>query len=130
MAERHGKIEIGGSDAHTLASAGRTYTEVKGATTPAEFLQGLRQGRTRVFGEQGNCLKLTLAIWRIGYELMREKCWTGLFLPLMFAVPAITLGNYIREGAFERKWSRRLDLFPGTEINSESTEIVRQYDDV
>src|SRR5262249_28134594 len=45
FAARTGKTVVGGSDAHTLAGLGRTYTEVPGARDRAEFLRGLRRGR-------------------------------------------------------------------------------------
>ncbi len=105
LAARCGKARVAGSDAHTLASLGRTYTEVAGAGDANEFLDGLRRGRATVHGEDGNWAKLTLAVWEIGLELARERPWAALLLPLMAAVPAVTLGNYLREAAFQRKWS-------------------------
>jgi predicted metal-dependent phosphoesterase TrpH len=45
---------IGGSDAHTLRRIARTWTEVPGATTAAEFLQGLRAGTCRPGGVHGD----------------------------------------------------------------------------
>ena len=105
LAARCGKARVAGSDAHTLASLGKTYTEVAGAAGATEFLRGLRQGRATVHGEDGNWAKLTLAVWAIGRELARERPWAALLLPLMAAVPAVTLGNYFREAAFQRKWS-------------------------
>ena len=45
---------VGGSDAHTLRRIGRTWTEVPGATTPEEFMTGLREGRGRPGGEHGS----------------------------------------------------------------------------
>ena len=36
------KVGLGGSDAHTLQSAGAAFTEVPGARTRREYLQGLR----------------------------------------------------------------------------------------
>src|SRR5882672_6374577 len=41
LAARLGKIAIAGSDSHTIAGLGRTYTEVPGARTAKEFLAGL-----------------------------------------------------------------------------------------
>ena len=106
LAERCGKAQVAGSDAHTLASLGKTYTEVAGARDANEFVSGLRHGRATVHGENGDLAKLTLAVWTIGVELARERPWAALLLPLMAAVPAVTVGNYIREAAFQRKWSR------------------------
>jgi predicted metal-dependent phosphoesterase TrpH len=42
FAERTGLVAIAGSDAHTLASLGKTYTAVAGATNAAEYLEGLK----------------------------------------------------------------------------------------
>ena len=65
LASQLGKIAIGGSDSHTMAGVGRTYTEVPGARTVDEFLAGLRAGaahpgalralrrRARVRGAEG-----------------------------------------------------------------------------
>ncbi len=72
FAVNHDRIAIAGSDAHTLASVGRTYTEVPNVRDAREFLRGLRAGHGRVAGESGNYWKLTLAIWEIGISLMRE----------------------------------------------------------
>src|SRR5687768_7216453 len=38
------KVALGGSDSHTLAGIGRTYTEVAHARDKSEFLAGLRRG--------------------------------------------------------------------------------------
>jgi hypothetical protein len=48
---------VGGSDAHTLASLGLTYTEVPGAANVRDFLRGLRRGQGRVHGASGDYLK-------------------------------------------------------------------------
>src|SRR5215475_12121318 len=50
LAKQLGKIGIGGSDSHTIAGVGLTYTEVKGASTVNEFFAGLRARRGRVKG--------------------------------------------------------------------------------
>jgi predicted metal-dependent phosphoesterase TrpH len=108
FAERHGRIAMGGSDAHTLASLGRTYTTVSGARTPAEFLDGLKQGRGAVAGESGDVLKLTQAVCSIGVSLVREKPWAAVLLPLMMFIPAITIVNFIMELSFAAKWGNRM----------------------
>jgi len=45
---------VGGSDAHSLSSAGTAWTEVREARDKAEFLEGLREGRAQAHGESGN----------------------------------------------------------------------------
>lgn len=107
FAAREGKIAVGGSDAHTMGSLGRTFTEVSGARTPEEFLNGLKLGRNRVQGESGNYWKLTRAIVAVGCGLIREHPITVLLAPLLASVPAITLVNLALELAFAQKWSRR-----------------------
>jgi len=108
FAERHGRISIAGSDAHTLASLGRTYTTVPGARTTAGFLESLNQGRSAVAGESGDVWKLTQAVCSIGASLVREKPWTAILLPLMAFVPAITIVNFIMELSFAAKWGNRV----------------------
>ncbi len=53
LAARLGKIGIAGSDSHTIAGVGHTFTEVPGARTVDEFFAGLRAGCGRVHGVHG-----------------------------------------------------------------------------
>jgi predicted metal-dependent phosphoesterase TrpH len=108
LAKQWEKIEIGGSDAHALPSAGTTYTEVLRAENKEEFFAGLRAGMGRVAGESGCFTKLTRDVFWIIAELMREKAWTTLMSPLALLVPAITFLNYQSEKEFCRKWAQKL----------------------
>ena len=108
FAERHGRISMAGSDAHTLACLGRTYTDVASARTPAEFLEGLKQGRGVAIGESGDVRKLTQAVCSIGASLVREKPWTAVLVPLMAFIPAITIVNFVMELSFAAKWGTRM----------------------
>jgi predicted metal-dependent phosphoesterase TrpH len=54
----------GGSDAHTLSSVAKTYTEAEGGT-PAEFLANVRAGRARVGGRHGSTLRLANEIYGV-----------------------------------------------------------------
>ncbi len=110
LAARWATAHIGGSDAHTMASLGRTYTEVAGARTAKEFLAGIRARRSKALGQSGDFFKLTFAVWAIGASMIGERPWTLLLSPLMAAAPLVTLGNFLREVSFERKWSRTLGL--------------------
>ena len=47
-------IKIGGSDAHTLHTIGRTYTVAPNARTTGEFLEALVNGEVRSEGENGS----------------------------------------------------------------------------
>ena len=95
---------MGGSDAHALRSAGSAWTEVRGARNKAEFLAGLREGRTRVHGASGTYWKLTLDVLAVSRELFREKPLMLLLAPLVVAIPPITLFNYLLERRFAREW--------------------------
>jgi predicted metal-dependent phosphoesterase TrpH len=108
------KIEIGGSDAHALPSAGTAYTEVPGARDKEEFFAGLRGGMGRVAGESGCFRKLTRDVFVIAYEMMREKAWTTLLSPLGLLIPAITFLNYVDENKFCRRWEAELLAQPET----------------
>jgi predicted metal-dependent phosphoesterase TrpH len=100
---------VGGSDAHTLAALGQTYTDVPDAKGVRTFLHGLRHGQAQTRGASGNYFKLTRAIAQIGVAFLTEKPWMALLAPLLLpAVPVVTMVNYACEILFERKWSRRL----------------------
>jgi len=104
LARRAGRIQLGGSDAHTLSSVGSAYTEVPGARNKEEFLLGLRCGKGRVRGESGGYWKLTRDVLLVTRELMRERPWALLLAPLAAGIPLVTLVNYFQEVAFARRW--------------------------
>ena len=108
LARRWDKIEVGGSDAHALPSAGTAYTEVPGARDKDEFFAGLRAGQGRVCGESGSFTKLTRDVYLVAYEMMREKTWTTLLSPLALLIPAVTYWTYYDERRFSRKWARTI----------------------
>jgi predicted metal-dependent phosphoesterase TrpH len=108
LAKKWKKIEIGGSDAHALPSAGTTYTEIAGARDKEEFFAGLRNGLGRVAGESGCFSKLTRDVMLIAGEMMREKMWTALLSPLAVLVPAITYLTYLEDRKFCRRWAAEL----------------------
>ena len=109
LAARLGKIAIAGSDSHTIAGVGQTYTEVPGARTADEFFAGLRAGHGRVQGRHGSCARLTADVFRIVRSLFGEKPWTLLASPLALLVPAFTLNHWINEIRFCKKWSALLE---------------------
>ena len=96
LARRWKKAAIGGSDAHTIASVGKTFTEVPGARNAGDFLDGLRAGRCRAAGVSGDYWTLTQAVVEIGLALIREKAWTVALAPLFLAVPAVTFANLLQ----------------------------------
>jgi predicted metal-dependent phosphoesterase TrpH len=114
LANRLGKIGLAGSDAHTIAGVGLTYTEVPGVRTAGEFFAGLRAGRGVVHGVHGSYAKLTADVYRIANSFFHEKPWALPILPLTVLVPAITAGHWLNEMRFCRKWTAALE----TEENS------------
>jgi predicted metal-dependent phosphoesterase TrpH len=57
-------VAVGGSDAHTLAGVGTTYTEAPGRNRQ-EFLESVRAGVTRVGGHHGTTLRVTREIYGV-----------------------------------------------------------------
>jgi predicted metal-dependent phosphoesterase TrpH len=108
LARKLGKIGVAGSDSHTLAGVARTYTQVPGARNVDEFFAGLRAGRGVIQGEHGAYSKLTLDICRFGGSLIKENPWAAAILPLSVFMPLITLGHWLNEIRFCKKWAPRL----------------------
>lgn len=109
LAKRLGKIEIAGSDSHTIAGVGRTYTEVPGARNAEEFLAGLRAGNGVVKGVHGSYGKITADVYRIVRSLLHAEPWTLLLMPLVVLVPGFTAAHWLNEILFCRKWSAKLN---------------------
>ena len=105
LAARLGKIAIAGSDSHTLAGAGLTFTEVREARTVDDFFAGLRAGRGDVHGEHGSFVKLTADVFGIVGSLFKDQPWIMAFAPLALLVPAFTVNHWAREIRFSKKWS-------------------------
>jgi predicted metal-dependent phosphoesterase TrpH len=120
FAERHDKIAIAGSDAHTLASLGKTFTVVEGVRTAREYLEGLKEGRSVAAGVSGDVWKLTKAVCAIGGSMVAEKPWTVMLTPLMAFVPAITIVNYLMELSFAAKWGARTAGAAKTPVSAEA----------
>jgi predicted metal-dependent phosphoesterase TrpH len=109
LAKRLGKVGIAGSDSHTIAGVGRTYTEVAGARTAEEFLAGLRAGRGVIGGAHGSYAKLTADVYRIVLALLCDQPWTLPLMPLTAIVPVFTAAHWLNEIRFCRKWSAALE---------------------
>ena len=109
LAKRLGKVGIAGSDSHTIAGVGRTYTEVAGARTAEEFLAGLRAGRGAVGGAHGSYAKLTADVYRVVLALLCDQPWTLPLMPLTALVPMFTAAHWLNEIRFCRKWSAALE---------------------
>ncbi len=104
-----GKACIGGSDAHAMATLGRTYTEVAWARSKTEFMTGVRWGMARIFGASGGYFKLTADVLTIGCRMVKEHPLAAVLLPLALVAPLVTASNYMREAVFARYWRKRLE---------------------
>jgi predicted metal-dependent phosphoesterase TrpH len=113
MAGNSGMAALGGSDAHTLLSLGSVCTEVPGARSKTEFLEGLRRGRGQVEGKSGSFGRLTMDVLQIAAALMEEKPAALLLAPVVLAVPVVTLLNYAIEDLFARYWGSRWEQWQG-----------------
>ena len=82
IAEAAGKTGIAGSDSHTHRGIGRTWTEVPGATTQAEFMQGLWAGQVRIGGEMGNFFTMGSDVFRFTGNLLLDHGRTSWRQPL------------------------------------------------
>ena len=81
VAGSRGLGTVGGSDAHAVGSVARAYTEVAGATSVPEFLEGVRSGRAVAMGHSGNTALLTRDVavnFALGYiESFRNAYRSG-----------------------------------------------------
>jgi predicted metal-dependent phosphoesterase TrpH len=104
LASAHGKIQLGGSDSHTMVLVGRACTEVPRARTADEFLTGLRAGQGIVRGKSSGSIGLARDLLLVGIEMMRERKWTLLLAPLAGLLPAISAVHSLHEEIFARRW--------------------------
>jgi len=107
LADFSAKAEVGGSDAHAMASVGCAWTVVPRARSRQEYLDGLRRGMGKVRGDAGGYWKLTRDVLTIGREMVRHDPYTLPLAPLAVFVPLIMLGNYALETVFARWWMAR-----------------------
>jgi predicted metal-dependent phosphoesterase TrpH len=107
LADFAAKAEVGGSDAHAMASVGCAWTVVPRARSRQEYLDGLRRGQGRVRGATGSYGKLTRDVLTIGGQMVRHNPLTFPLAPLALAVPLVMAGNYVKETIFARWWMSR-----------------------
>jgi len=96
----NGLARFGGSDAHVLGRVGTTYTEAP-ASSREEFLESLRQGRSRVGGRHGSTRVLASEIYGVifnywasllglrrgdllGYDRLRDIGLSAVSVPFQF----------------------------------------------
>jgi predicted metal-dependent phosphoesterase TrpH len=109
LAARMGKIAIAGSDAHTMAGVGKTFTEVRDARTVEEFFSGLRAGQGLVHGEHGTLRRLTADVFRVAKCVFQERPAMLALLPFTALIPAITASHWLNEIRFCKKWAATLE---------------------
>lgn len=97
------KPATGGSDAHTLASAGSAWTVVPGARSKQEFLERIRAGAAIPMGSSGSYARLTRDVVSVCAEMIRDQPWTVLLSPLVAGVPMVLLVHYWLEVAFAER---------------------------
>lgn len=83
LADKHGREPYGaepwikhltaGSDDHSSINIAGRYTEVAGAASAADFLQGLKQGRTRVGGQASHPTVFAHSLYSIAYQFYGSK---------------------------------------------------------
>jgi len=110
LAALWGKTRLAGSDSHSMGSLGLTFTEVPGAGSRAEYMEGLKQRRGHPRGRSGSYTQLTTAVLSIAGSMIRRNPWAWLCAPLVVGVPLVTLGCCVRDLLFAERWSRRLCL--------------------
>ncbi|MFN7919713.1 MAG: PHP-associated domain-containing protein [Bryobacteraceae bacterium] len=124
LAAATGKPVTAGSDSHTMRTLGHTYTEVPGARTAEEFLDGLRSGKGRAGGRSGDHARVTLDVLTIASLMFRERPWTLALLPLTLGVPVTIFINSIRERQFAASWAARLGSSRQSALTAPAVEIA------
>jgi len=71
-----GPVLLAGSDSHTLAGVGTTYTEAPGRNCE-EFLENLRAGQTRVGGRHGGVLRVAREIYGVVFRYWASLLGVG-----------------------------------------------------
>lgn len=136
LREQHHSVRpalVGGSDAHTLAAVGTTYTEAPGRSRD-EFLQSLRAGRSRVGGRHGGTLRVAREIYGVVFRYWaslvgagrQELSWPrralglgfsavslpGEFIPLLVAVMH-KRAEGARIAQYRREWQEARSIASG-----------------
>jgi len=95
-----GKIAIAGSDSHTIAGVGHTYTKVPGARTVDEFFRRAAD-RPRSHTRRPRELRQAHAdVFSIVRSLFWDKPWTLALSPLALLVPAFYRGALVERNSF------------------------------
>lgn len=95
LAEAARKPGIAGSDAHTRRGIGRTWTEVPGATTREEFMEGLWDGRCVTGGRQGCYFTLAEDMLHLAFGFYRERVRNLVRQPMRWQPHAFVFGGVL-----------------------------------
>lgn len=95
IAEAAGKIGIAGSDSHTHRGIGRTWTEVPGAVTRDEFMDGLWAGRVRIGGEMGSFFTMGSDVFRFTGNFLLDQGRRSRRDPLNWRSHALLFGGVL-----------------------------------
>jgi hypothetical protein len=95
IAEASRKTGIAGSDAHTRRGIGRTWTEVPGATTRQEFMDGLWDGRCVIGGRQGSYFTLAEDMLHFAVGFYSERFRNLIRQPLRWQSHAFVFGGIL-----------------------------------
>ena len=95
LAAATGKHTLGGGDSHTGRGIGLTWTEVPGATSREEFMQGLRAGRGIAGGAHGGIRTMMSDMWRFTGNFLNEAVTTTAKAPADWRGYACTFGGVL-----------------------------------
>jgi predicted metal-dependent phosphoesterase TrpH len=95
LAAATGKHTLGGGDSHTGRGIGLTWTEVPGATSREEFMNGLRAGRGIAGGAHGGVRTMMSDMWRFTGNFLNEAVTTTAKTPSDWRGYACTLGGVL-----------------------------------
>jgi len=115
LAERHGfaadypepwvKYLTGGSDDHGSRNIARIHTEVPGAGSVEEFLEGIRSGNCRPLGQAATPETMAHNLYSIAYQFYKDK---------------LALGRYVHKDLF----LRLADRFLGAEEETKGGGVI------
>ena len=95
LAAATAKHTLGGGDSHTGRGIGLTWTEVPGARSREEFMQGLRAGRGIAGGAHGGARTMMSDMWRFAGNYMSEAVTTTARRPGDWRGYAFTFGGIL-----------------------------------
>jgi hypothetical protein len=75
------KYVIGGSDDHSSLNIARSFTQVPGASSPAEFFEGIQSGLAKVVQRSSSPQAVAHNLYSIAYQFYRQKLHLGPQVP-------------------------------------------------